>query len=154
MICGVDGCKKGWMAIFQDLASGKITWACFPTAQDLFFCEQQPQVIAIDIPIGLPDFSPRACDHEARQTLGRGRASSVFAVPLRSIIAASTYREACELRFKAEGKKVSKQSFGIFPKTQQVDATLRANIALQNIAHEVHPEVCFHVLNHEQPLQY
>src|SRR5258708_19972073 len=115
MICGVDGCKKGWMAIFQDLASGKITWACFPTAQDLFFCEQQPQVIAIDIPIGLPDFSPRACDHEARQTLGRGRASSVFAVPLRSIIAASTFRRACQLKITSGVPKTSNPPFSIFP---------------------------------------
>lgn len=81
MICGVDGCRRGWVAVFMELESGQVTWRNFETAQALFNCDQNPQVIAIDIPIGLPDRGLRQCDQAARLMLGSGRASSVFPAP-------------------------------------------------------------------------
>ena len=52
------------------------------------------QVIAVDIPIGLPDSAePRAADIEARKLLGKRR-SSVFPTPHRAVLEAPTYAKA------------------------------------------------------------
>ncbi len=68
------------------------------------------EVIAIDIPIGLPETGPRECDVLARRLLGRARASSVFPAPIRAVLGAKDYQQACAIRHKIEGKKMSKQA--------------------------------------------
>jgi predicted RNase H-like nuclease len=75
---------------------------------------------AIDIPIGLAPLGPRRADVEARRRLGPRR-SSVFPAPVRAVLAASTYEEACALSRAASGKAISKQLFNILPKIREVD---------------------------------
>jgi predicted RNase H-like nuclease len=77
--------------------------------------------VAVDIPIGLASDGPRRADVEARRRLGPRR-SSVFPAPVRSVLAASTYAEACALSRSACGKAISKQLFNILPKIREVDA--------------------------------
>jgi predicted RNase H-like nuclease len=95
-----------------------------------------PAVIAVDIPIGLPETirpGGRACDRQARQLLGR-RASSVFSPPSRSILETVQYDHV-----RVHG--VSRQTFGIMPKIREVDQLMTP--ALQQIVHEAHPELAF-----------
>jgi len=75
---------------------------------------------AIDIPIGLAPAGPRRADVEARRRLGPRR-SSVFPAPVRAVLAASSYEEACALSRAASGKAISKQLFNILPKIREVD---------------------------------
>lgn len=75
---------------------------------------------AIDIPIGLASGGPRQSDIEARRRLGPRR-SSVFPAPVRSVLDATTYEEACILSRAACGKAISKQLFNILPKIREVD---------------------------------
>ena len=154
LICGVDGCRGGWVVISKDLDTDAIFWRLYKNAWEIGHLESYPRVIAIDIPIGLPDRGSRACDLAARKLLGRGHASSVFPAPIRPVLAAADYQEACRLRFQTEGKKMSKQAWGITRKIHDVDNMLCQDTELQAIVHEVHPEVCFYFLAGQKPLQH
>jgi predicted RNase H-like nuclease len=94
--------------------------------------------VAIDIPIGLPPDSSRPVDHEARRRLGP-RKSSVFPAPMRRVLEATTYEEACQISRVACGRAVSRQLFAILPKIREVDAL--QSPALQDRLFEMHPEV-------------
>jgi predicted RNase H-like nuclease len=98
---------------------------------------------AIDIPIGLAERDPRACDREARRMLGPRR-SSVFPAPARGVLGARSYAEACDRSRRACGKGISKQLFNILPKIAEVDRLLSPR--LQRHLFEMHPELSFTVL--------
>ena len=99
--------------------------------------------VAIDIPIGLAPQGPRRADIEARQRLGPRR-SSVFPAPVRSVLAALTYEEACSLSRAACGKAISKQLFNILPKIREVDALVTPQ--RQQRLFEMSPELSLAVL--------
>jgi predicted RNase H-like nuclease len=100
--------------------------------------------IAIDIPIGLSDDEPRACDLAARRLLGRPRGSSVFPAPCRGALAATTYRRACALSRRGLGVALSLECFNILPKIREVDALMTP--ARQAFVREVHPELVWALL--------
>ena len=110
-------------------------------------------MIAIDIPIGLGERGPRACDVEARRRLGP-RASSVFPAPVRAALAASTYAEACGRSAAACGRRLSKQTYAILGRIREVDAALRAAPALRERVREAHPELCFAEWNGGRPMAH
>ncbi|MGO9021705.1 MAG: DUF429 domain-containing protein [Syntrophobacteraceae bacterium] len=151
LICGVDGCRAGWIAVFKDLDAGNVFWNVFSTFAQLASKTPAPQIIAVDIPIGLPDRGPRDCDLEARKKLGR-RGCSVFPAPIRDVLSATSYNEGCQIRFDAEKKKVSRQAWGIVPKVREVDTLLRENPEFRSRIREVHPEVSFFYMNRHSPL--
>lgn len=109
------------------------------------------QIIAVDMPIGLPELSGRPPEREVRARLGE-RQSSVFAVPSEKAVYCTDYREACavNLRNSDPPKKVSKQCFHLFPKMREIDALITP--ALQSRIFESHPELAFWVMNGEAPL--
>jgi len=149
---GVDGCKNKWVVIEKDLDTQLYLFHLW-TTYDLFHSHPTPQVIAIDIPIGLPNQGYRQCDFEARKRLGK-RSRSVFPAPIRPILDATTRLEADIIRRKIENKGVSHQTFGLIPKIHQVDQELRQNPELQTRVWEIHPEVCFYYLAGEQPMNH
>jgi predicted RNase H-like nuclease len=112
----------------------------------------QPAVLAIDIPIGLRDEGPRDCDLAARRLLGRPRGSSVFPAPVRAALDGTDYAKASELHYQADGRRLTLQAFGILPKIREVDDLLTQNPSLQNIVHEVHPELSFAIWNRGVPM--
>ncbi len=138
---GVDGCKAGWLCVARE-GPGPITSACFASAEDLLRQEPRPDVLAIDIPIGLPERGPRECDRAARKVLGPRR-NSVFSAPLRAMLGASSWPQACAIRGRLEDRKMSKQAWAIVPKIRQIDAALRREPARAAWVREVHPEVSF-----------
>ena len=152
-VCGVDGCRAGWMAVFHDLERAELWWRVAPSLNAIASCTPRPEVIAVDVPIGLPDTGSRACDLEARRLL-RARASSVFPAPIRAILAASSYPEGSAARRAIEGKGLSIQAWCIVPKIREVDDCLRSTPALRRIVREVHPELCFLFLNERQPMSH
>jgi predicted RNase H-like nuclease len=154
IICGADGCKAGWIAILKNLDTGCISWRVCSAMRELAYGEPAPQVIALDIPIGLPEYGARACDLDARKLLGPGRASSVFPAPIRPILATTSYHEACQIRTGVEGKKSSRQAWAIVSKIREVDNALRHDSGLAARVWEVHPEVSFYFLAGKHPLQH
>jgi predicted RNase H-like nuclease len=155
-LAGVDGCRAGWVVAFvrADLQEARVR--LLPRFADVPAAPEAPAVIAIDIPIGLPErtgYGGRAAENAVRPLLG-ARQSSVFSVPSRSAIAAQDYREACRIALATSEppRKVSKQLFMLAPKIREVDAVLRADMELAQRVFEVHPEVAFWRLNGEAAL--
>ena len=153
-VAGVDGCPAGWLCVVRDLATGKIVSSVHEDADALFRGTMDAAVVAIDIPIGLPDSGPRVCDQEARRLLRPGRSASVFPTPMRASLAGWTYHDACALSTAACGKSLSKQTYAILPKIREVDSALRLSPELQQRVREVHPEVCFHRWNGGRPMEH
>jgi len=100
-------------------------------------------LLAIDVPIGLPDAGPRACDVEARAFLGRPRGSSVFPAPIRAVLPAATYAEACARHEAVDGRRLTLQAFHLLSRIREVDAFLRSDRLRADRTFEVHPEVAF-----------
>jgi predicted RNase H-like nuclease len=155
-LAGVDGCAGGWLAAFlrQDGRAAHVRMAAH--FADIVAAPEVPSVIAVDIPIGLPEragYGGRAAENAVRPLLG-ARQSSVFSVPSRAAIGAGDYREACRIALATSDppRKVSRQLFMIAPKIREVDAALRAEPATIARVFEVHPEVAFWRLNGGQAL--
>jgi predicted RNase H-like nuclease len=142
IVAGVDGCPGGWLALV-DRDDGQPKARIFARFANLLNALPKAKVIAVDIPIGLPEVGARACDMHARHELAQPRGSSVFPAPLRAVLAARSWEEACTIRFRIDGKKMSKQAWGIVPKVREVDALLREDARLTARVFEVHPEVSF-----------
>jgi predicted RNase H-like nuclease len=142
IVAGVDGCPGGWLALV-DRKDGQPKVRVFARFADLLNALPTAKVIAVDIPIGLPEVGARACDRHARHELAQTRGSSVFPAPLRAVLAARSWEEACNIRLRIEGKKMSKQAWGIVPNVREVDALLRQDAELAARVFEVHPEVSF-----------
>jgi predicted RNase H-like nuclease len=151
-IAGIDGCKSGWFCIFEELPSRRLASKIFSTIEDLAKHAEQLDVVAIDVPIGLTDSGSRACDVGARKMLGGARASSVFPAPIRPALSSATYEEACSRSFEAQQKKLSKQSWAIYPKIRQLDELLQTRRDLCEKIFEVHPEVSFCAWNSMEPI--
>ena len=89
---GVDGAKSGWLAVWWQPAA--LGYRLFPDAMSLVEAHRAARVIAVDIPIGLPERGGRRADIEARKFVGGRRASSVFSSPVRGILDATCQPEA------------------------------------------------------------
>jgi predicted RNase H-like nuclease len=149
-LLGVDGCKAGWFVARQCGRSGVITTNVVGRFDDLLEWERAHAIVAVDIPIGLAANGARACDTLARKLLGRPRGSSVFSPPTRAALAASNYREACDINHAASGKRISIQAFHIRDKIAEVDDVLRTRAGAAARVFEVHPELSFMHLRMEQ----
>lgn len=131
---GVDGCPGGWVGAL--VTPTAVSWLLLP---DMAAVLAVPAAaVAIDIPIGLPTVGPRACDVLARQRLGPRR-SSVFPAPVRAVLEASSYADACALSRVASGRALSKQAWFLVPRIADVDAALTDHARVV----EVHPELVF-----------
>jgi predicted RNase H-like nuclease len=155
-LAGVDGCPGGWMVALVRADSGEPRLCVVPRFADVAAGPEAAAIIAVDIPIGLPERcgpGGRAAESAVRPLLG-ARQSAVFPVPARAAVYAESYRDACTLALQTSDppRKVSRQLFMIAPKIREVDEALRADTALARRVFEVHPELAFWRLNGGQSL--
>ena len=156
IVAGVDGCRGGWLAVLIPVGDpGAARMRLLATFKEVLDLPEAPAVIAVDMPIGLPERTGkggRDADIQARSVLG-GRQSAVFAVPARAAVMATDYREACAIALATSEppRKVSKQAFHLFPKIREIDRLMTPE--LQSRVFEVHPELAFWALNGRAPLQ-
>ncbi|SIR32848.1 serine/threonine dehydratase [Bosea sp. TND4EK4] len=155
-VAGVDGCKAGWIAAIAPAGGGAPVIRVVRRFAELLEGEGAPEIVAVDMPIGLPDRiagSGRGPEQLVRALLG-DRQSSVFSIPARAAVEALDYREACALASASSepARRVSKQGFHLFPKIREIDILLRDEAALRNRVFEVHPEFAFRTLA-GQPLR-
>lgn len=145
-VAGVDGTPGGWAVIIMQ--AGRWVIRKVAALSSILDGGTDFDIIAIDIPIGLLDayeIGGRACDRAARKLLGRLRGNSIFPVPVRPVLADTSWDDAC-VRSRASaphGKSLTKQTFAILPKIREVDEILRMRPELREVVREVHPEVCF-----------
>ena len=114
--------------------------------QELFNANKDLLLLAIDVPIGLPNAGPRTCDIEARAMLGRPRGSSVFAAPIRPMLSATSHAHACSIGRQCDGRGLTIQCWHILPKIREVDAYVREHPSDRVRIREIHPEVSFMLL--------
>ena len=144
-LLGVDGCRSGWVAVtWRD--SAPLECRIVSTAE-LLEMARLASVVGIDIPIGLLDAGDRDCDHQTRQFLRRGRASSVFSAPNRGWLNSLTHHDANTIARAINGKGISIQAFNIAAKVRAIDNMLREAPDVQDRVREVHPEVSFAIMN-------
>jgi predicted RNase H-like nuclease len=55
LIGGADGCRGGWFLVTKDLDLGHISCQICPSTKDLLHKTKSLEILALDIPIGLPD---------------------------------------------------------------------------------------------------
>jgi len=139
-IVGVDACPTGWVGVILDGGSTRAIWAA--TIDELAVQAGGRAVLAIDIPIGLPEHGVRAADGAARKAAGP-RGAAVFTTPVRAALEASTFKEANAVSRDLAGSGLSQQSYGLRTKILEVDRWLNT-VACD--VREVHPEVSFAVM--------
>jgi len=128
----IDPDRRAWVFVAPEIAG----------LVELVRERHDVSVVAVDIPIGLPDTGGRRADAEARRALV-GKASSVFSTPVRAAVEAATYEEARAANLAATGGRssVSAQAYALSEKVLQVDAWVRGRPGARVI--EVHPELSF-----------
>lgn len=168
-IAGVDGCRSGWIAAILQPGAKPVA-KTFRRFAGLLAALDPDAVVAVDMPIGLPDFNgPGGRGPEAllRPLLG-ARRSSVFSIPSRAAVHAgpgpfadadarrAAHARACRIARDTSDppRAVSIQAFGLFPKICELDALLRADAALRGRLIESHPEAAFRRLNGERPMRF
>ena len=80
-LAGVDGCRAGWIVAFVRPAATEFVIRVVERFSDLIAASENPAVIAVDIPIGLPDRSGhggRAAENAVRPLASRLRGQSHF----------------------------------------------------------------------------
>lgn len=166
-IVGVDGCKGGWIAVSRN-GAGRTACRIHATFKTLIASYPPDAIIAVDMPIGLPDRIGRAGrgpEALVRKHLGE-RQSSVFAIPSRPAVYAAInpfttldkwyddHRKASEVACETSDppRGVSIQAFALFPKIREIDARLRVSPELRARVIESHPEAAFWRLNGEHAM--
>jgi predicted RNase H-like nuclease len=139
-VLGVDACKTGWVGIAW--TGDAVTPHYAPTIGELADAAGPLSVIAIDIPIGLPDRGFRRADQLARDFI-RPRQSSVFQTPVRATLGIRQHNRANTVSVEHTGLGLSIQAFSLLPKIEEVDSWLPK--APSRVV-EVHPEVTFRQL--------
>lgn len=143
-VLGVDACIAGWVGVLVS-PDARVTVhvsAAISSLVEHVRENAEPAVVAIDIPIGLPDAGARQADALARRQLP-GKGSSVFTTLTRAAYQADTYADGRDANLEATdgASSASAQAWALGPKILQVDAWVRSGPGTAVI--EVHPELCF-----------
>jgi predicted RNase H-like nuclease len=140
-VLGVDGWRGAWVGALLD--GRTVTFSVLDDAATVL-AVPGVDVVGIDMPIGLSDDGPRACDAAARKLLGRA-GSSVFPAPLRPVLGCTSYEQACTVSRAASGKALSVQAWNLVPSIRSLDEALGEPPDPR--VHEVHPELAFRALD-------
>lgn len=141
---GIDGYRGGWVAAVA--AAGEVSWMTAPVDGIGALLAHLPSagcVIAIDMPMGLPERDRRLCDALAKAALGRAHAR-VFLTPPRPVLLlprATPNDEVQALSRELTGAGVSRQALALAPRILALDAHARDPRLV-----EAHPELSFAAL--------
>jgi predicted RNase H-like nuclease len=167
---GVDATPDGWVAVryhdreyatvhryVDDEPEGENETQHDSAFAALWRDHDDADCVLVDVPIGLPADDPaREPEVEARAHLEH-RHSSVFNVPIRSILDAEDYATANEAQKERADTGLMQQTFNITHRIRKVDALLRDTDvadATQDRIREAHPEVCFWALDEREDMRF
>ncbi len=150
-LAGVDGCRAGWIAVADPGDGSEPSVRVVARFADLFAGPGAPEIVAVDMPVGLPErvgAGGRVAERAVRGMLGE-RQSSVFSVPSRAAVMETDYRAACAAALATSDppRAVSKQCFHLFGRIREIDDLLAGRPELAGSVFESHPEVAFARLN-------
>jgi len=155
-VAGADGCRAGWVVVWRQVGTGEIDIEVVHCVAEVLLRADRIAVrLGIDIPIGLLDEAERGgreADRCARKLLGPKRGTSVFPAPVRGVLPATSFEEACDLSRSSSAATIAttKQTFALLEKIREVDRLVSP--ARQDRIVEVHPEMSFFELNDRQPI--
>jgi predicted RNase H-like nuclease/catechol 2,3-dioxygenase-like lactoylglutathione lyase family enzyme len=138
-VAGVDMAGGGWAVVVLEEDRIVDAFRCESFAEALLV---EAEVVAVDIPIGIPESGHRPADVEARRFVGP-RASSVFPTPVRAVLEAPTYADARAVAVELTGRSIPVQAYSIASRILEVDEYTQDERVI-----EVHPEVSFRELAH------
>lgn len=144
-VLGVDGWRSRWVGAL--LEGRTVTLLVLDDIADALVIPEV-EVVAVDMPIGLPENRSRACDDQARALLrSTGAAGSVFPTPVRAVLAIDDYAEARALSRAVTdpSRAPSAQAFQLVKAIRQLDDALGEPPTDRVI--EVHPELAFRALD-------
>jgi predicted RNase H-like nuclease len=143
-VLGVDACRGGWAGVVldDDLSVHGVYAIDIGTLAAHAASAADVAVIAVDMPIGLPDTGQRTADKLARREIGP-RWPSVFMTPVRAALLETGYAAATRRSQALAGAGISQQVFALRPRLFEVDEWVR--LATEPVI-EVHPEVSFATL--------
>lgn len=133
---GVDWASGCWVVVVAD--GNDVEFTTEPSILNVWYRYKKADSILVDIPIGLPETSPRICDERAKEFLCNRR-SSVFSVPCRDAVETRDYDCAREKNCGSLGS----QSWGLIPRIREVDTFLSVHSEAEDSIYESHPEVCY-----------
>jgi predicted RNase H-like nuclease len=162
-LAGVDACRGGWIAAFVQPAGDEASVRVAPCFADVLATPEAPAVVAVDMPIGLPErarHGGRAAESAVRPLLG-ARRSSLFPIPSRQAVFSepgpfadsraryAAHQRACAIAQATSdpARRITIFAFAIFPKIREVDAVLQSDRSLTRRVFETHPELAFCRLN-------
>ncbi len=144
LVAGVDGCRRGWVVTTTPAAGPAPIVSVEVVAHIGEVLDRvrtaRLRAVAIDMPIGLPDAGPRACDLATRARLGRRR-SSVFLVPPRAVLGSVDHADALRRARAVDGRGLSIQAFNLLAKIAEVDDAIEPSLTSAVV--EAHPESVF-----------
>jgi predicted RNase H-like nuclease len=140
-VVGADWAGRRWLCVSLDPQGVGVTGIrSFAEVIEHF---AEAQVIAVDIPIGLPEAVPqRRAEEEARRLV---IPSTVFPTYPAAAYECDTHAEAVHLCRTEGWPGISRQSYGLWKRIQEVASHA-------DRVHEVHPEVSFWAMNGEAKL--
>lgn len=150
VVAGIDGAAGGWAVCvlegfrrdedWFDPRAGRLVFT--PDVHAALEACSAAELVLIDVPIGLPQAGRRHADAQARSALGPRR-SSVFNAPVRAVLGALTYQEACAISRRLTGKAITIQAWNIVPGIRDWDRVVSGHTALLMRLQEAHPELAF-----------
>lgn len=148
-VLGVDRCRKGWAGVL--LAGRSRPLGLFgATLTDLLgAAPAPPSVVAVDIPIGLPDRGRRRADTLAKQLLG-SRSATLFLTPTRAAVGEPDRAAASRRNVELGGPGVTAQAYALVAAIREADLFVAGVPGVRVV--ECHPECSFAEMNDGQPL--
>lgn len=152
-VAGANGCPAGWLVVFRSLIGQRPRAQIFEKIADALAEPERPNIVAVDIPIGLLTTSQtggRSADIEARKVLNL-RKPSIFPAPSRPALQANSLDEAKEIERNnsVPPKMLTIQVYNLFDKIRQLDAVVAK---YSGIIFECHPEVSFWAMNNRSEM--
>ena len=136
-VIGIDGCKAGWISSKME-EDHSLSFHIIENLEDDYLKQSNLSYIGIDIPLELALTGKRLAEIEARSLLKK-RACTIFSPPTLNALRAKDYIDACEINFKECGKRISKQSWNLFPKIKEAQKFSKNNLISKLSVFESHP---------------
>lgn len=145
--------RNGWLCVpgrLSGVSMAPMQPIVYERFQDIMDWKPAFEVIAVHIPIGLPDVprkGGRRADVAARQVLGRPRSLSIMSPPVRSALSAATREEAAEIN-----GGLSVTTWQLMPRIREIAKDVASYN--QRVVYEVHPELSFYEMNDGVPMKF
>lgn len=141
-VLGLAVTRSGWVgAVLDPSGTGTPSLVEGSTLEDVVAEVGRVTVVALDVPLGLPDEGRREADVQARRRLGGRQSSAVLTTPVREAVYAATFGEANAVSRERVGSGLSQQAYDLRRRIREVDAYARRDLPFTLV--EVQPELVY-----------